>query len=188
MSSPAARREGRRVDLRRATADDVATLEAWAHDPAVIAATTDDAGATEAFAGADWAQEIADATETATFLIAEVDGRPVGALQIADPHVEPTHSWGEIEPGLRAIDIWIGDAADRGRGLGAEMMSLAHELCFAQPEVNAIVIDPLESNVRARRFYARLGYVEEGVRLFAEGDRCRVMRLTRARYREFLPR
>jgi len=167
------------VRLRPATLDDVPALNAWARDPEVIAATSDDPAATEAFAGTDWAQEVADASESSPFLIAEVDGRPVGALQIADPHAEPTHYWGEIEPGLRALDIWIGSAADRGRGLGTEMMALAHERCFASPEVKAIVIDPLESNLRARRFYARLGYAEEGVRVFAEGDRCMVMRLTR---------
>ena len=39
------------------------------------------------------------------------------------------------------------------------MMRLAHERCFADPTVTAIVIDPLASNTRAIAFYHRLGYV-----------------------------
>lgn len=134
-----------------------------------------------AFAGTEWATEIAADSDLSYHPIADEDGRPVGAMQIIDPHLEPTHYWGDIEPGLRAIDVWIGDPADRGRGLGAAMMAQAHALCFADPAVTAIVIDPLASNTRALRFYRRLGYVEEGIRLFGE-DRCLVMRLHRAAF------
>lgn len=168
------------VRLRRATLADAPTLSRWSRDRDVIAATTDDPDADAAFGGADWAEELAADCEHSFHLIAEEDGRPVGAMQVVDPHLEPTHYWGPIEPGLRAIDVWIGDAADRGRGLGARMMREAHALCFADPSVSAIVIDPLESNARAIRFYLRLGYVDEGARLFDGDDRCRVMRLTRA--------
>jgi ribosomal protein S18 acetylase RimI-like enzyme len=59
---------------------------------------------------------------------------------------------------LRAIDIWIGEAADLGRGYGTRMMRHALERCFADPAVKAVLIDPLASNTRARRFYERLGF------------------------------
>lgn len=170
------------VRLRRATPADAPLLARWDRDPDVIACSTDDPEAEVAFSGADWAAEIAADWELSFHLIAEVEGRPVGAMQVIDPHREASHYWGEIEPGLRAVDIWIGAPDDRGRGVGQRMMELAHELCFADEEVAAIVIDPLESNTRARTFYRRLGYVEEGIRLFAEGDRCMVMRLTRQEY------
>ena len=42
-----------------------------------------------------------------------------------------------------------------------------------------IVIDPLNSNVAAHRFYQRLGFAVEGRRMFDEDD-CLVHRLTRA--------
>lgn len=101
-------------------------------------------------------------------------------MQIIDPHLEPTHYWGEIAPNLRAIDIWIGAPEDRGKGYGAGMMrlALALELCFADPRVTSIVIDPLASNVRAHAFYRRLGFRPLGRRRFGDDD-CLVHELTR---------
>jgi aminoglycoside 6'-N-acetyltransferase len=58
------------------------------------------------------------------YWIAEIDGRPIGAMQLCDPHREPTHYWGEIEPNLRALDIWIGEPDARGKGYGEMMMRL----------------------------------------------------------------
>ena len=116
------------------------------------------------------------------YYVAELEGRPIGAMSIIDPHLEPTHYWGEVEPNLRAIDIWIGDAADRGKGYGAHMMQLALQLCFEDTNVTAILIDPLDSNTRAHRFYRRLGFEPAGRQSFGDDD-CLVHRLTRAERR-----
>jgi aminoglycoside 6'-N-acetyltransferase len=172
-----------RLQLRRATLDDVPVLERWDTDPDVISATTDDEDIERAFGGLDWREQIAGDSDVSFHLIAEVDGRPVGAMQICDPHREPAHYWGEIEPNLRAIDIWIGDEADRNQGYGREMMRQAHQLCFADPRVTAIMIDPLASNTRAIAFYRRLGYVAVERRFFGEDD-CLVMTLPREAWRE----
>jgi len=171
------------IRLRRATDDDVPTLERWDTDPDVIAATTDDDDVERAFGGLDWHAELSQSSDDGYYLIAELDGRPIGAMQIIDPHEEPSHYWGEIEPNLRAVDIWIGAPEDRGKGYGAEMMRLAHDLCFADPRVTAIVIDPLTSNTRAHAFYRRLGYEPVERRVFGD-DECLVHRLTRARASE----
>lgn len=168
------------IALRRATLEDAALLAAWDREPHVIACTTDDPHAEVAFAGADWLEEIETSSDDSYYLIAEADGRPIGALQVIDPHTEPTHYWGDIEPNLRAIDIWIGEPAALGQGHGTEMMTQAIEACFAAPEVEAIVIDPLSSNADAHRFYQRLGFRPEGRRLFNGEDDCLVHRLTRA--------
>jgi aminoglycoside 6'-N-acetyltransferase len=116
------------------------------------------------------------------YYIAELEGRPIGAMLIIDPHLEPTHYWGEIEPNLRAVDIWIGAAADRESGYGEQMMQLAFQRCFEEPKVTAILIDPLNSNTRAHRFYQRLGFEPVGRRTFGDDD-CLVHRLTRAEWR-----
>ena len=112
-------------------------------------------------------------------LIAERQGRPIGFVQIIDPAREASHYWGDVEPNLRAIDIWIGEETDLSRGFGTEMMHLAFDKCFADPAVSAILIDPLERNHRARRFYQRLGFREVGPRRFGEDD-CMVYRLERS--------
>ena len=170
------------LHLRRATLDDVPVLELWDEDADVIAATTDDETTERAFGGLDWSEELGQSSDVSYYLIAEVSGRPVGAMQVCDPHTEPTHYWGTIEPNLRAVDIWIGAESDRGKGYGREMMRLAHDICFADPTVTAIVIDPLASNTRAIAFYHRLGYVTVGPRTFGE-DHCLVLTLTREAWR-----
>jgi aminoglycoside 6'-N-acetyltransferase len=167
------------VTLRRATTADAAWLDRWDTDPDVIACSTDDPQATVAFENTDWSQELAAQDEYSQWLIGEVGGRPIGAMQIIDPHLEATHYWGDIAPHLRAIDIWIGAPADRGKGYGARMMRLALERCFADPRVTGIVIDPLASNERAHRFYQRLGFKPVGRRTFGRDD-CLVHELTRA--------
>jgi aminoglycoside 6'-N-acetyltransferase len=114
-------------------------------------------------------------------LIAEVAGRPVGSVQIIDPALEESHYWGNVPLGLRAIDIWIGEEADLGKGYGTEMMRLALARCFKDPAVFAVHVDPLASNVRAHRFYERLGFLFVERRRFGE-DECVVYRLERSRY------
>ena len=80
-------------------------------------------------------EELAAQDELSQYFMAELDGRPIGAMQICDPHLETSHYWGEIAPNLRAIDIWIGAPADRGKGYGTQMMRLALERCFADSRV-----------------------------------------------------
>jgi aminoglycoside 6'-N-acetyltransferase len=167
-----------RIELRPATDADVPQLQRWDLEPDVISATSDDPDSPKAFGDLYWPDELAMQSPVYQYFIAELDGRPIGAMQIIDPHLEPTHYWGEIAPNLRAIDIWIGDAADRGKGYGARMMRLALERCFADPAVTGIVIDPLASNVRAHRFYHRLGFRPVGRRMFGDDD-CLVHELTR---------
>jgi aminoglycoside 6'-N-acetyltransferase len=167
------------VTLRRATRDDAVWLDRWDEDPDVIACSTDDPNATIAFENTDWAKELAAQSEYSEYFIGELDGRPIGAMQICDPHLEESHYWGEIAPNLRAIDIWIGAPADRGRGHGAAMMHLALDRCFADPRVTAVVIDPLASNVRAHEFYRRMGFKPIERRTFGDSD-CLVHELTRA--------
>lgn len=174
------------IVLRPMALSDVPLLDVWDRQPHVIAATSDDPDQTKAFGDTSWADELALVSDDYRYFMAELDGRPIGAMQIIDPHTETTHYWGDIEPNLRAIDIWIGAAQDLGKGYGEIMMRQAFRLCFGEPPVTAIVIDPLASNVRACRFYQRLGFVPEGRRMFGEDD-CLVHRLTREAWKERFP-
>ena len=164
------------VSLRAATRMDAALLAEWDRLPHVIACSSDDPEAEVAFGGIEWEAEITASAHDSHYVIAEVDGRPVGVMQVCDPHTEPTHYWGEIEPRLRAIDIWIGPAEWLDRGVGTQMMRQMIDRCFAEPWVTAIVIDPLNTNTDAHRFYRRLGFAVVGRRMFKDDD-CLVMRL-----------
>lgn len=171
------------VTLRAATPADAPLLTAWDAEPHVIRCTTDDPDARVVGDATDWAAELAAPTPYFEHLVAEIDGRPIGAMLIIDPALEPTHYWGAIEPNLRAIDIWIGPPDALGRGYGTAMMAQAINRCFVEPAVTGIVIDPLATNVAAIRFYRRLGFVEAGIRDFGD-DRCLVHRLARSEWQQ----
>jgi aminoglycoside 6'-N-acetyltransferase len=157
------------MHLRPATLADAPLLRRWDEAPHVSAASGDDDGW-------DWETGLTTPLPGYEMLIAEEDGRPVGFMQILDPHRDPTRYWGVMPPGFRAIDIWIGPAECLGRGFGTTMMRAAIARCFAEPEVTAIVIDPLATNTRAIRFYRRMGFRDIGPRRFGK-DECLVMRL-----------
>ena len=161
------------VRLRPAALDDLDLLRRWDEQPHVVESDPNDDW--------NWQAELARSPDWREQLIAEVDGRPIGFLQIIDPAREESHYWGDVRAGLRAIDIWIGEAADLGRGYGTQMMRLALARCFAPPEVSAVIIDPLASNTRAIRFYERLGFRFVEHRRFGD-DECDVYQLTRADY------
>nr|NIL95851.1 GNAT family N-acetyltransferase [Planctomycetales bacterium]NIN07293.1 GNAT family N-acetyltransferase [Planctomycetales bacterium]NIN76393.1 GNAT family N-acetyltransferase [Planctomycetales bacterium]NIP03471.1 GNAT family N-acetyltransferase [Planctomycetales bacterium]NIP67922.1 GNAT family N-acetyltransferase [Planctomycetales bacterium] len=55
--------------------------------------------------------------------------------------------------------------------------------CFAAPEVSAVLVDPLASNVRAHRFYQRFGFRLIERRQFGADD-CLVYRLDRADFKD----
>jgi len=159
------------MHLRPATPSDLALLRYWNTKPHVIAATGGDGNW-------DWEAEFAHAPDGRELLIAEVGGRDIGFMQIMDPAQDESRYWGEAAPGFRAIDIWIGEEADLGRGHGTQMMRLALDRCFAGAAVTAVLIDPLTSNTRAHRFYQRLGFTPVERRMFGTDD-CLVHRLER---------
>lgn len=157
--------------LRPATPADLPLLTRWDDQPHVLESDpNDDWG---------WETELARDPDWREQLIAEVDGVPVGFVQIIDPAREDSHYWGDAPADLRAIDIWIGEADYLGRGHGTAMMRLALARCFADPSVTAVLIDPLASNTRAHVFYERLGFRFVGRRQFGLDD-CFVYRLERA--------
>ena len=172
------RKEGA-INIRKATAADAATLHVWDEKPHVRKAVSLSG---ESSFEADWAEEITGMDASNEFLIAELDGHPIGAMQLIDPAREPTHYWCDVDDDLRAIDIWIGEEDCLGKGYGTVMMSFAINRCFSSAEVNAILIDPLINNTDAHRFYARFGFEILERRQFDDERDCLVLRLERSRF------
>lgn len=150
------------ITLRAATPDDAPLLRHWDQQQHNIDADPNDDW--------NWEEELSRTPGWREQLVGKLDGRPIGFIQIIDPFLEETHYWGEVPPDLRAVDIWLGEPEDLGKGYGTVMMQLAIERCFREPRVQAILIDPLKSNVRAHRFYQRLGFKPVEERRFGEDD------------------
>lgn len=159
------------ITLRTATMADLNLLKGWDEKPHVIESDPNDDW--------QWESELDRQVSWRDQLIAEVDGVPIGFVQILDPAEEESHYWGSVPAHLRTIDIWIGEEAYLNKGHGTEIMKLAIERCFAPPEVTAILIDPLVSNTRSHRFYQRLGFAPIERRSFG-ADECLVHRLDRS--------
>lgn len=156
--------------LRTANIDDLETLLHWDKQQHVKDSDGDEDW--------DWAYELTRFPNWREQFIAELNGRPIGCIQIIDPAKEETHYWGAIQDNYRAIDIWIGEAEDLGKGYGTQMMTLAIDHCFSNPEVTTIVIDPLSTNVRAIKFYKTMGFEFLEERTF-EDSHCHVYKMTR---------
>lgn len=163
MSTPSVR-------FRTAEPTDAPLLRRWDDDPYVLASDPNDDW--------NWEVELARSPVWRRQWVAEVDGRPIGFLQLIDAAEEETHYWGPVPPGTWALDIWIGEPDARGRGFGTAMMQHAMDWCFNQPSVHTVLVDPLASNIRAHAFYEKLGFERVGPRQFG-GDACVVYAMRR---------
>jgi aminoglycoside 6'-N-acetyltransferase len=90
--------------------------------------------------------------------IVSFNGRPFAYAQDYEVHAWPQAHLAHLPKGPRAIDSFIGLPSMIGKGHGAAYLRLpAEQLC----EVGAplVAIDPDVDNVRARRAYAKAGFV-----------------------------
>lgn len=77
------------LTLRRAPLADDPTLERWDREPHVIAATTDAPDVEKVFGDHDWRSEIPKQSKVDKFLIPELRGWSIGAIQIIDAPTSP---------------------------------------------------------------------------------------------------
>lgn len=93
-----------------------------------------------------------------TMRIVSFRGRPFAYVQDYDVHAWPQAHLAHLPSGARAVDSFIGLRSMVGRGHGAAYLRLLAERLSAQG-APAVAIDPAVENERARRAYARAGFV-----------------------------
>lgn len=158
------------ITFRPATINDLDLVKYWDSKQHVIDCDPDDEW--------NWETELKRNPEWREQFVAELNGEPIGFIQIIDPFIEETQYWGAVEPNKRAIDIWIGEEDNLNKGYGTIMMKLAIEKCFDKQNVSGILIDQLKTNIKAHRFYERLGFEFLGQRTF-DNSICYVYELKR---------
>lgn len=161
------------MQLREATIDDLETVRWWHQQSHVV-----DAGPGHDY---KWERELTRNPEWRKQFVALINEQPIGFVQIYDPYDEDTGRWDNVSRKLRAIDIWIGETDDLNKGYGTTMMQLAMKQAFEDPEVHALLVDPIITNKKAQRFYARLGFkFVESKKIY--GESCYILKIRRDQY------
>ena len=101
-----------------------------------------------------------EGTEPTQHYIALLDGEPLGMVQtylVSDyPDYAALIEEGE---GTAGLDLFIGDEALTGRGLGTEMIQrFIDEIVFARPETIACMADPAVRNTASLRAFEKAGF------------------------------
>jgi RimJ/RimL family protein N-acetyltransferase len=124
-----------------------------------------------------------DGSEPITCIIAELDGVPFAFLQWYRLRDEPEHpAVGLVPEGYAALDLFVGPADGRGRGLGQQMIRVfMTEVIATHADVAGFAIDPAEANLRAIGAYRAAAFRVVGTGTDGEtGGPCLVMAVTRA--------
>jgi aminoglycoside 6'-N-acetyltransferase len=90
------------------------------------------------------------------FIVA-FDAHPFAYLQCYDPTAWPNHGFGDLPPGARGIDQFIGEAEmiDRGHGSALIRAFAGDLLRYGTP---LVLTDPSPDNSRAIRAYEKAGF------------------------------
>lgn len=146
------------VTIRPYEAGDREAIFALAHRMTVGIAPWRDPAAFEA-AAREWIEESTEKAgpDRPVYVAVEGDGRVVGFISVAPQR----HFTGEEQAYIGELAV---DEAAEDRGIGRALVKVAEGWARSQG-YRLITLDTGSANERARRFYARLGYGEEQVKL-----------------------
>ncbi len=103
-------------------------------------------------------------------------GRPFAYIQDYDPRSWGMHHLGDLPPGSRGIDQFIGEPGMLGRGHGSAFIRAHVDRLFAAG-APAVGTDPDPENARAIRAYAKAGFIP--LREAVDTERQRVLLMLR---------
>lgn len=145
------------LSLRHLSEADAPLLVRWLSDPRVL----------EFYEGCDRPHDLAMVREAfftppehpETRCIVHYEGTAIGYLQFyplpSEERAEYGYSEGEAFFGM---DLFIGEAACRDRGLGTRLVSATADYLFAAQGASRVVVDPQTWNARAIRCYEKAGF------------------------------
>jgi len=145
------------ITFRLMTRDDLPLVHEWHQRPHVARWWT--ARTTFEETEAHYVPTI-EGTEPTQHYLALLDGEPLGMIQtylVSDyPDYAALIEEGE---GTAGLDLFIGEKAQTGRGLGTEMIGrFEEEIVFARPETIACTADPDLDNTASVRAFEKAGF------------------------------
>jgi aminoglycoside 6'-N-acetyltransferase len=148
------------VTFRRLVDDDLPMMHRWLNEPGVVRWWEGDDVSWEGVVR-DYGSTSTDPTE---HWIAAVDGREVGWIQCSatSDHPEESEAWRAlgVDAGAAGIDYLIGEASDRGRGVGAAMIrGFVADVVFGRhPEWAQVCAAPHADNAVSWRALEKAGF------------------------------
>ncbi len=147
------------LGFRPLTESDLALMHRWLNEPGAVfqwygvnrSTTLDEIRA-------EYLPMLTGLEPTQPFLITFA-GEPIGYIQRYDHRDWPDY-WGHLAMSSAAgIDLFIGEAAFRHRGLGSALIRrFLIEHVFVDPAIDRCVIDPDPANAAAIRAYEKTGF------------------------------
>jgi len=127
----------------------------------------------------DWPTEVESTWQEVWITSVEHGGqeRDIGVVIALNTEADPSHYWGDVEPGTYAIDLWIGESDALHQGFGTAMMRFGIDRAFQVHGARLILLDPIATNTAAIGFYRYLGFQEVGPRRFGDDD-CLILQLS----------
>ena len=130
----------------------------WLRDPEVSRWYWDDASLSDKELVAKWQGDTRE-DELVDRYMMQVDGVDIGEIQTNRMADFPEH---EVEIGIpdaAGVDLFIGDAKFRHRGLGAEIIQeFINGVVFEDSQIQTVTIDPDPANTIAIRAYEKAGF------------------------------
>ena len=143
------------VSLAPLQADDVARLHGWQNDPALRDAIMGFRGPVPAEVVAAWLRGLDTQNLRSRVVYGVRQGEALkGVAQLQG--IDWVHR-------VATLGLYVGDAADRGAGLGYAAGALLLDYAFAGLDLARVSLTVVASNTVAVRLYERLGFVREGV-------------------------
>ena len=146
---------GQKVRLRAAREEDAPAFAAALREPEVLRHL------------GPWAWGPYGEREALTFLSTPLEGGVTWAIEcLADGAVIGSTGLHEVDHRNRHCSwgIWVGPPDRWGHGYGTEACRLAVGYAFDQLGMEKVSLEVYQGNDRARRAYAKAGFVSEGVR------------------------
>ena len=108
---------------------------------------------------ADWLAAV-HGTDPTDMLLIRLDGQPIGVMQSYRVNSYPDYvaELGELAEPAFSLDLFVGEPALIGTGVGPELLRAFLPIAFARYGLDYCVIGPARSNVAAIRAYEKVGF------------------------------